>query len=191
MLLHVSARKWQYSVPEIWTSILCSILEIKVYVFVCHYCSQFPFKAFFILTNTHNYLSECNPQDVLKTCRTCKVFNIVDKCKPQLQCIKSDILYIDIKWDSWHIIQEGYKTISYWLTHTPKKPVDKTLWPAVQTHPLQSQNHQQHITMCQLFITLLQIPQTVTLKILSVFVRGNTLASIQLIFTKSFIKHFK
>ena len=47
----------------------------------------------------HNYLSECNSQEGLKTCRTCEVFNIADKCKPQLQCNKSDTLYMDIKCD--------------------------------------------------------------------------------------------
>jgi hypothetical protein len=47
--------------------------------------------------HTHKYLSESNAQNVLRTCRTCDVFNIVDKCKPRLQCIKSDTLYMDIK----------------------------------------------------------------------------------------------
>jgi len=47
--------------------------------------------------HTHNYLSERNPQQVLREFRTCEVFNILDKCKPQMQCNKSDTLYMDIK----------------------------------------------------------------------------------------------
>jgi len=46
---------------------------------------------------TCKYLSESNAQDVLGTCRTCELFNTVDKYKPKLQCIKSDILHMDIK----------------------------------------------------------------------------------------------
>jgi len=71
--------------------------------------------------HTHNYLSESNAQDVLRICRTCEVFNIVDKCKPQLQCIKSDTLYMDIKWDTWKV----NKTISWWWTHTAKEPIHR------------------------------------------------------------------
>ena len=70
--------------------------------------------------HTHNYLSECNSHEGLKTCRTCEVFNIAEKYKPQLQYNKNDTIYIDIKWDSTQVIQEGYKTISWLLTHTAK-----------------------------------------------------------------------
>ena len=81
LLLHVSATKWKHTVAETGTSKLRSVLEMKVYVFVCYYSSQFLFKTFLILSNTHNY--------------------------------------------SWHVIQKGYKTISWWLTHTTKEPVHR------------------------------------------------------------------
>ena len=98
LFLHFLARKWLNTVAETGTSILCGVLGIKLYVFVCHYSSQFIFKIFFYSNqHTHNYLSECNPQQALRECRTCEVFNIVDKCKPQLQCNKSDILCMVIK----------------------------------------------------------------------------------------------
>jgi len=57
--------------------------------------------------HTHNYLSECNLEEVLRTCRTCEVFNIAEKYKPQLQCNKSDTKDMDLKWDSRQVIQEG------------------------------------------------------------------------------------
>jgi len=47
--------------------------------------------------HTHNYLSECNLEEVLRTCRTCEVFNIAEKYKPQLQCNKSDTKDMDLK----------------------------------------------------------------------------------------------
>ena len=75
--------------------------------------------------HTCNYLSKSNAHDVLRICRTCDVFNIVEKCKPQLQCIKSDTLYMDIQRDPWQVIQEGYKTISWWWTHTAKELIHR------------------------------------------------------------------
>jgi hypothetical protein len=52
---------------------------------------------FYSNQHTHNYLNESNDQDVLRTRRTCDVYNIVDKCKPQLQCNKTDSVSKDIK----------------------------------------------------------------------------------------------
>jgi hypothetical protein len=96
--------------------------------------------------HTHNYLSESNAQDVFEICRTCDVFNIAEKHKSQLQCIKSDTLYTDIKWDSRQVIQEGYKTISCWLTHTAKESIqrhyDQQCW--------HIRNHQQHSSITNL-----------------------------------------
>ena len=47
--------------------------------------------------HTHNYLNESNAKDVIRTCRTCDGFNIVGKCKPQMQCNKSDPMSKDIE----------------------------------------------------------------------------------------------
>jgi len=55
--------------------------------------------------HTCKYLSESNAHDVLWTCRTRELFNTVDECKPLLQCIKSDTLYMDIQWHPWQVIQ--------------------------------------------------------------------------------------
>ena len=133
--------------------------------------------------HAHNYLNECNSKEVLRTCTTCEVFNIAEKYKPQLQCNTSD-MYTDIKWDSRQVIQEGYKTMCWWLTHTAKEPVHRHYDPAVLTH----QNHHYVSTVHDIASdTAHSNPENSS----PVFLRGNTLISIQLKLTKSFIKHFK
>jgi hypothetical protein len=139
----------------------------------------------------HNYLSEWNSHVVLRTHRTCEVFNIAGKYKPQLQCITSDTMYMDIKSDLWQVIQQGYKTISWLLTHTAKELVHRHYdqqWWHIQSKVKTSSStllcvncswHTSDITNSN--------PENSN----PVFVSGNTLTSKQLKLTKSCIKHFE
>jgi hypothetical protein len=112
-----------------------------------------------------------------------EVFNIAEKYKPQLQCNKSDKMYeyMDIKWDSsqvdWHILQKNLFTdimTSSADTFTPKSQPPAAHYYVSTVHDIASDSeHSIRENSCP------------------VFVRQNTLTSIQLELTKSFIKHFE